>query len=250
MLLNKGTLPLNQFAEVLQHDMQSTESFTTPENIRRCALLRATHYEWHALRKLGNKGSSMFHDYESALRDIELLPTVEEQEARWMAVLHEEQMRRAAFVRESRLSTTEAASSGGSTSAVATAEVRQHESSVLQMPETSLSPASSSSLTLAAAPAHISKQQSMDWPAYQAAETSSAAGGVVRDSTQHQQQHFSLRQQQQQQQQRYSQQQHHHHHHHHRLLSGDSRNTDMHAVVGKDDDSEMSVNISPEPGNH
>ncbi|KAJ2778194.1 hypothetical protein GGI15_004251 [Coemansia interrupta] len=273
LLLSKGTLPLEQLAEVLQQDMQSREDFTTPENLRRCALLRATHYEWHASRKMGNKSASVFRDYESALREIQSLPTVAEQEARWEAVLQEEQVRRAAFIRDSRQTTTtdaaaeaaadvaadattDAAAGGsgsgsGSTPAVAGARGRRRGSSMLQAAGTSMSSSSSSSLASVVATGHISRQQSMDWPAYQAAETSSAG---PRDFAQQHQQHFSLQQHQQQQQrysqhhhqqqQRYSQQQHHHH-----LVSGDSGNTDMYAAVGKDDDSEMSVNISPEPGN-
>ncbi|KAJ1724606.1 hypothetical protein LPJ53_001142 [Coemansia erecta] len=178
LLMSKGTVPLNQLAEVLQHDMHSTESFTTPENLRRCALLRATHYEWHASRKMGNKSMSVFRDYESALREIESLPMAEEQEARWAAVLQEEQIRRAAFIREARLNTadaTAAAGSSGSTPAVARTRARQRGSSMVQAAETPM-PSS--------------------------------------------------------------------------LLSGSGGTTDMHAAVGKDDDSEMSVNISPEPGNH
>ncbi|KAJ2325137.1 hypothetical protein GGH92_010520, partial [Coemansia sp. RSA 2673] len=62
---NKARAPLPQLAEALQHDLHSEVDFTTPANLRRCALLRLIYFQWQALNKLGTKSQSMYRDYEA-----------------------------------------------------------------------------------------------------------------------------------------------------------------------------------------
>ncbi|KAJ2452361.1 hypothetical protein EV183_002991 [Coemansia sp. RSA 2336] len=99
---NKAKASLTQLAEALQHDMHAETDFTTPSNLRRCGLLRLIYYQWQAENKLGTKSRSMYRDYETRLREIEALPSREEQEAEWREILEEEQSRRLALIRESR----------------------------------------------------------------------------------------------------------------------------------------------------
>ncbi|KAJ1958866.1 hypothetical protein EC988_000036 [Linderina pennispora] len=100
-LENKAKASLTQLAETLQHDMHAETDFTTPKNLRRCALLRLIYFQWQSLNKLGTKSQSMYRDYENRLREIEALPTEKEQEAEWQNILREEQDRRLALIRES-----------------------------------------------------------------------------------------------------------------------------------------------------
>ncbi|KAJ2156677.1 hypothetical protein GGF46_005023 [Coemansia sp. RSA 552] len=96
----KATLP--QLAETLQHDLNATVDFTKPENLRRCALLRLIYYQWQAENKLGTKSQSLYRDYEARLREIEAMPTPEEQEQEWGAIMEEENSRRLSLIREGR----------------------------------------------------------------------------------------------------------------------------------------------------
>ncbi|KAJ2827061.1 hypothetical protein GGI24_002741, partial [Coemansia furcata] len=99
---NKSKEPIKNLAEALQHDLHSDEDFTTPSNLRRCTLLRLIYFQWQAVNKLGTKSQSMYRDYESRLREIEALPTAEEQERDWKMITTEEQQRRLEMIRESR----------------------------------------------------------------------------------------------------------------------------------------------------
>ncbi|ORX66035.1 hypothetical protein DL89DRAFT_75830 [Linderina pennispora] len=66
--------------------MHAETDFTTPKNLRRCALLRLIYFQWQSLNKLGTKSQSMYRDYENRLREIEALPTEKEQEAEWQSI--------------------------------------------------------------------------------------------------------------------------------------------------------------------
>ncbi|KAJ2484095.1 hypothetical protein EV174_002707 [Coemansia sp. RSA 2320] len=99
---NKARAPLPQLAEALQHDLHSEVDFTTPANLRRCALLRLIYFQWQALNKLGTKSQSMYRDYEARLREIDALPTPADQEREWRAIVDEEQTRRLEIIREAR----------------------------------------------------------------------------------------------------------------------------------------------------
>ncbi|KAJ2754925.1 hypothetical protein GGI19_002045 [Coemansia pectinata] len=101
-LENKAKEPVKLLAEALQHDLHSETDFTTPPNLRRCALLRLIYFQWQAINKLGTKSQSMYRDYESRLREIDALPTLEEQEREWETIVKEEQQRRLEIIRDSR----------------------------------------------------------------------------------------------------------------------------------------------------
>ncbi|KAJ1931348.1 hypothetical protein FBU59_006740, partial [Linderina macrospora] len=57
-LENKAKASLPQLAETLQHDMHAETDFTTPKNLRRCALLRLIYFQWQSMNKLGTKSQS------------------------------------------------------------------------------------------------------------------------------------------------------------------------------------------------
>ncbi|KAJ2361387.1 hypothetical protein H4S01_005290, partial [Coemansia sp. RSA 2610] len=101
-LENKAKASLAQLAEALQHDLHTDVDFTTPENIRRVALLRLIYYQWQAENKLGTKSQSMYRDYETRLREIEASSHELDREREWKAILDEENSRRMALIRESR----------------------------------------------------------------------------------------------------------------------------------------------------
>ncbi|KAJ2064674.1 hypothetical protein GGI17_000816 [Coemansia sp. S146] len=101
-LENKAKEPVKLLAEALQHDLHSETDFTSPPNLRRCALLRLIYFQWQAINKLGTKSQSMYRDYESRLREIDALPTLEEQEREWETIVKEEQQRRLEIIRDSR----------------------------------------------------------------------------------------------------------------------------------------------------
>ncbi|KAJ2747153.1 hypothetical protein GGI20_000767 [Coemansia sp. BCRC 34301] len=106
---NKAREPIKQLAETLQHDLHTDVDFTTPENLRRCTLLRLIYFQWQAAGKLGSKSNSIYRDYESRLREIEALPTVEDQERDWEEILREEQKLRLDIIREARVRSGESA---------------------------------------------------------------------------------------------------------------------------------------------
>ncbi|KAJ2864578.1 hypothetical protein GGI22_001691 [Coemansia erecta] len=226
-LENKAKMPLAQLAEALQHDLHAETDFTAAHNMRRCALLRLIYYQWQAINKLGTKSQSLYRDYEGRLREIEALPTAHEQEAEWSAILDEEQARRSALIRESR-------GSGGSTILPRPVD----EQAIQQQrhrPQTQ--PAMPRGNIPLIAPLRSSV---LDWPAHSATEATPS----------------EQQQQQQQQQQHYSQ--------HYAVAaapmgsSGGGAQQQREAMdvegkqerrmqtVGKDDDSEMSVKLSPE----
>ncbi|KAJ2892586.1 hypothetical protein GGI21_005575, partial [Coemansia aciculifera] len=100
---NRAKDSIKQLAEALQHDLHAETDFTTPPNIRRCTLLRLIYFQWQSVNKLGTKSQSMYRDYESRLREIEALPTSEDQEREWERIVSEERQRRLDIIKESRL---------------------------------------------------------------------------------------------------------------------------------------------------
>ncbi|KAJ2463967.1 hypothetical protein GGI03_003522 [Coemansia sp. RSA 2337] len=101
-LENKSKEPVKLLAEALQHDLHSETDFTSVPNLRRCTLLRLIYFQWQAINKLGTKSQSMYRDYESKLREIDALPTFEDQEREWESIIKEEQQRRLEIIRDSR----------------------------------------------------------------------------------------------------------------------------------------------------
>ncbi|KAJ2099488.1 hypothetical protein GGI16_003983, partial [Coemansia sp. S142-1] len=101
-LENKSKEPVKLLAEALQHDLHSETDFTSVPNLRRCTLLRLIYFQWQAINKLGTKSQSMYRDYESKLREIDALPTLEDQEREWESIIKEEQQRRLEIIRDSR----------------------------------------------------------------------------------------------------------------------------------------------------
>ncbi|KAJ2734816.1 hypothetical protein IW152_002034 [Coemansia sp. BCRC 34962] len=99
---NKAKEPIKTLAEALQHDLHSDIDFTTPPNLRRCTLLRLIYFRWQSVNKLGTKSQSMYRDYETQLRELDALPTFEEQEQEWEKIIKEEQQRRLDNIREAR----------------------------------------------------------------------------------------------------------------------------------------------------
>ncbi|KAJ2699691.1 hypothetical protein H4218_002515 [Coemansia sp. IMI 209128] len=99
---NKAKESIKTLAEALQHDLHSEIDFTTPSNLRRCTLLRLIYFRWQAVNKLGTKSQSMYRDYETQLRELDALPTFEEQEQEWEKIVKEEQQRRLDNIREAR----------------------------------------------------------------------------------------------------------------------------------------------------
>ncbi|KAJ1921163.1 hypothetical protein H4219_000761 [Mycoemilia scoparia] len=103
-----------QLAKQLQQDMNSTEEFTTPENIRRVALLRLLYFQWQSENRLGTKSSSMYRDYESRLNEIKALPS-SEQEVRWNTILGEEDKWWKIFQQSASQATSAGGNSSGAT---------------------------------------------------------------------------------------------------------------------------------------
>ncbi|KAJ2357329.1 hypothetical protein GGF43_001528 [Coemansia sp. RSA 2618] len=99
---SKAKASLTQLAEALQHDLHAEANFTAPPNIQRCALLRLIYLKWQRENKLGTKSQSMYRDYETRLRELEALPTDQEREAEWNAIMEEESSLRLALIREGR----------------------------------------------------------------------------------------------------------------------------------------------------
>ncbi|KAJ2083963.1 hypothetical protein H4R24_000406 [Coemansia sp. RSA 988] len=224
---NKAKATLQQLAEALQHDLHADTAFTTPYNIRRCALLRLIYYQWQAENKLGTKSQSLYRDYETRLREIEALPTVQEQEAEWDAILHEEQNRRLALIRDSR-------GSGGS------AILPKHD------PTRAGSTVSPSRQAHRTQSTRVSpgRRGSLEWPAQQSASGTPAPG----------QAHYHQHAMQQQLRGPFGQ---------HGLQEpvqafqtpsrrmardlGEGWASGSLTAIGRDDDSEISVNLSPGP---
>ncbi|KAJ1645327.1 hypothetical protein LPJ64_003066 [Coemansia asiatica] len=292
-LETKSKSTLHQLAEALQHDLHAEMDFTTPQNLRKCALLRLIFYEWQAVNKLGTKSQSLYRDYESRLREIEALGTQEEQEAEWQKVVQEEHSRRLALIRESRGSGSSAILPKPEASTQSRSQSRPHSQSQsrsqqsqpqiqsqqhqlagpsLSAGSSSLSPTRAGVSSGHSAALSLTRQQSMDWPAYPAAE-SPTSGLPQHTQQQQQQQHFQQRHFVQQrfsmrpQSQLQTQSQHQHQQqieYQYHMSSGGgrgSRSTDLPAgstakshtgsgrqtAIGKDDDSELSVKMSPEP---
>ncbi|KAJ2617520.1 hypothetical protein H4S08_000268 [Coemansia sp. RSA 1365] len=224
---NKSKATLPQLAEALQHDLHSKTAFTTSYNLRRCALLRLIYYQWQAEKKLGTKSQSLYRDYETRLREIEALPTEQEQEAEWDAILREEQNRRLALIRESR-------GSGGST--ILPRHEAAHTGSMVSPGGQALHTQSTRGTP--------SRRASLEWVAQQSASGTPVPG----------QAHYHQHAMQQQLRGPFGQ---------HGLQesmhtfqtpprrlahdSGEGWQMGSQAAVGRDDDSEMSVNLSPEP---
>ncbi|KAI7823729.1 hypothetical protein BX661DRAFT_54919 [Kickxella alabastrina] len=281
---SKAKMPLHQLAEALQRDLHSEDDFTLPVNLRRCALLRVIYYQWRATGKLGTKSQSMFRDYEVKLRDIEAMATVEEQDAEWASIMQEEHTRRLALIRESR---DGSGSTSKPKSDSQLQQQQQLLPAASLSADSSTSPTgfkiSPSSHHLPQQ--HYqqqqqslqSRRQSMDWQGYPTAEQPAPAGSFYSQQLQQSQQHYPTAfssPTQQGYQQRHSQSQQHHHRYsqgHQQQQQQDfqyhlspratqfGRNTTLtdakghsgtggvDGELGKDDDSEISVNLSPEP---
>ncbi|KAJ2544405.1 hypothetical protein GGH12_001443 [Coemansia sp. RSA 1822] len=156
---SKAKAPLPQLAEALQHDLHAETDFTTPPMLQRCALLRLIYLQWQSLNKLGTKSRSMYRDYEGRLREIEALPTDQEREAEWKSIMNEENMRRLALIREGR-------GSGGS------AILPRPESRMLQQQtprQQQQSPALISQQIQQQMP--LMRRQSMEWPSHSGTHT-------------------------------------------------------------------------------
>ncbi|KAJ2088173.1 hypothetical protein IW138_004435 [Coemansia sp. RSA 986] len=232
-LENKAKVPLPQLAEALQHDLHAETDFTEVPNLRRCALLRLIYFQWQAINKLGTKSQSLYRDYEIRLREIEALPTVHEQEADWGAILDEEQSRRLALIRESR-------GSGGSAILPRPEQNLQQRHQPMQSVVMARqgTPSASRMQQRGSAPEPL-RHSISDWPAHSATEA-----GVT--SEHYYPQHYAVASMgspvgiQQQQQHREAME-----------VEGsawdDQGRRGGIQAVGKDDDSEMSVNLSPEP---
>ncbi|KAJ1905591.1 hypothetical protein LPJ81_001841 [Coemansia sp. IMI 209127] len=223
-LENKAKMPLAQLAEALQHDLHAETDFTAVHNMRRCALLRLIYYQWQAINKLGTKSQSLYRDYESRLREIEALPTAHEQEAEWRAILDEEQARRSALIRESR-------GSGGSTILPRPAGEQNIQQQRHRPPITSAMPRGNAPLILPL------RSTVLDWPTHSATE----ATVLEQQQQQHYAQHYAVAAASMgspsggaQQQQR-------------EAMDVEGSQERRMQTVGKDDDSEMSVKLSPEP---
>ncbi|KAJ1731949.1 hypothetical protein LPJ72_003681 [Coemansia sp. Benny D160-2] len=261
-LENKAKVPLSQLAEALQHDLHAETDFTTVQNLQRCALLRLIYFQWQAINKLGTKSQSLYRDYEIRLREIDALPTVQDQEAEWTAILEEEQARRLALIRESR-------GSGGS------AILPRPEQHLQQRHQTQpMAPQSSSSMLHYAAGAGVQQhpQQQKQQPVALLRQRTPSVSRLQREKIPVGLRHTltdwtaqpvveAAMASEQQQQQQYSQ--------HYAVASMDmagqvQQQQQQHEAigmegigqgdmgrgaqaVGKDDDSEMSVNLSPEP---
>ncbi|KAJ2809396.1 hypothetical protein H4R20_000121 [Coemansia guatemalensis] len=224
---NKAKATLPQLAEALQHDLHAETAFTTPHNIRRCALLRLIYYQWQAENKLGTKSQSLYRDYETRLREIEALPTAQEQEAEWNAILGEEQNRRLALIRENR-------GSGGATI------LPRHDAA---QAGSTASPARQAPRTQAIQ-ASPGRRASLEWPAQQSASGTPAPGQA------HYHQHAMQQQLRGPLGQHGLQESVHAFHTQSQRLTrdpGEGWTPGSQAAVGRDDDSEMSVNLSPEP---
>ncbi|KAI8322919.1 hypothetical protein GQ54DRAFT_303713 [Martensiomyces pterosporus] len=229
-LENKAKATLPQLAEALQHDLHATTDFTTPANIRRCALLRLIYFQWQSVNKLGTKSQSLYRDYETRLREIEALPTIEEQEADWALILKEEQARRLALIRESR---------GSGSSVVSLVDPRPphsaSSSSSAVPPGGPSARASVKAETPGVQRISRTRRQSLDWPEYAAAQspppppppqqTGPPTYSTQLSTSQLQQQYSGMavsppQQQQQQQHQQHQQQQQHQQHQSHYQGSG------------------------------
>ncbi|PIA15048.1 hypothetical protein COEREDRAFT_88148 [Coemansia reversa NRRL 1564] len=226
-LENKSKATLPQLAEALQHDLHAKTAFTTTYNLRRCALLRLIYYQWQAENKLGTKSQSLYRDYETRLREIEALPTDQEQEAEWEAILREEQNRRLALIREGR-------GSGGS------AILPRHEAT--QVVSTGLP--EGQALRTQSTRGTPSRRASLEWPAQQSASGTPVPGQA------HYHQHAMQQQLRGPFVQHGLQETMHTFQTPPRRLAhdpGEGWQMGSQAAVGRDDDSEMSVNLSPEP---
>ncbi|KAJ2726255.1 hypothetical protein GGI07_000732 [Coemansia sp. Benny D115] len=247
-LENKARSTLTQLAEALQHDLHAEEDFTTPANLRRCALLRLIYFQWQSINKLGTKSQSLYRDYENKLREIEALGSFEEQENEWMAIIQEEQSRRLALIRESRGAVTRSDGLG-------------------QGASSSTSPSGGT---------HMGLSQQMQQHQHQQQQQQYSAAGYPPSQQQTYQQRLAMSSQQSVSATLHVQQRSAHRHlplqqveyyHHHRHVSSgegasgpasrDSGNITSTAggggsgeqaatLVGKDDDSDMSVKLSPE----
>ncbi|KAJ2704955.1 hypothetical protein FB645_002819 [Coemansia sp. IMI 203386] len=271
-LETKSKSTLSQLAEALQHDLHAETDFTTPQNLRRCALLRLIFFQWQAINKLGTKSQSLYRDYEIRLREIEALGTVEEQETEWNNIIQEEHSRRLALIRENRGSGGSAilpkpeAQSQSQTQSQPQSQVQQQQQHH-QISGPSLSAGSSSMPPRGggvsgghSSVSSLARRQSMDWPAYPAAESSTSGQQPQYSQQQHFQQRHLVQPQrfsmQQQQQMEYQYRMSLASGHGNPGLHGSSTTTvESHtgsgsgrqAAIGKDDDSEISVKMSPEP---
>ncbi|KAJ1810432.1 hypothetical protein LPJ77_000899 [Coemansia sp. RSA 2523] len=156
---SKAKSPLVQLAEALQHDLHAETDFTAPAMLQRCALLRLIYLQWQSQNKLGTKSRSMYRDYEGRLREIEALPTEQEREAEWKSIMNEENMRRLALIRESR-------GSGGS------AILPRPESRMLQQtPRQQVQSPALISQQIQQQQMPLMRRQSMEWPSHSGTHT-------------------------------------------------------------------------------
>ncbi|KAJ2457107.1 hypothetical protein GGF42_002880, partial [Coemansia sp. RSA 2424] len=303
--------PVKLLAEALQHDLHAEVDFTTPSNLRRCTLLRLIYFQWQSINKLGTKSQSMYRDYESRLREIDALPTFEDQEREWESILKEEQQRRLEIIRESRMR------SDSNVQPRTKARPEQMYQSKIQMtvaapppppppppPQPSISAPASASVAMGQASemmAHgtsamqqlsLSRRQSADWfPTHPSSAQSPTPGPshyhysqqqlqqhyqvppfpppaqlhyrppyhpaqpppppppqyLHHISYRHHHQHHSQPQQMQQQQMQQQQQIHHHYRSRELVMREPPDGSGGIQADGVDNDSEMSVNLSPEP---
>ncbi|KAJ1675371.1 hypothetical protein EV182_001402 [Spiromyces aspiralis] len=102
----------HQLAIQLQQDMNATSDFTLDINIRKVALLRLLYFQWQSENRLGTKSTSMYRDYEARLKEVEALGP-EEQKAKWISILDDEERWRQVFLQSAAAAVTSATSGGG-----------------------------------------------------------------------------------------------------------------------------------------